>query len=155
MGFFDSLGGVLAAPFTGGLSLGASDKGRGFVNSLPVVGGLTSQLWGDPSQEAVQQAYREAQQQLAKQRAYQMDARMNAMNQSAMAFGPRNEMLGQMMGKQGPLMDLGPMLQNPMPQGMQSDIQKAAFGTAPPSVPPPMAQGAFSGVGQQNPYRRY
>jgi len=108
--------------------MGIFDFGRRFINGLPIVGGITSNLWGDPGQENMQQAFAQAQQEMAKNRAYQMDGRMNAMNQSALAFGPRNDMLGQMMGKQGPAMDMAPMLQNPMPQQQQQDIRDAAFG---------------------------
>ncbi len=149
--------------------MGMFDFGRKFLNSLPG-GGVLSSLWGDPSQEAHQRSFEQAQKQLAMQRSNQMDARMNAMNQGALAFGPRNQMLGEMMGK-GPgqnAMDLGPMLQNPLPQGQQQDIRQAAFGSQAPGAPPPMAGqqpngqpmpngvgGAFTGVGQQNPYRRY
>lgn len=144
--------------------MGFLDFGRKFINSLPGVGGVTSALWGDPSQEGVQQAYQQAQEMLKGQRSNMMDARMNAMNQGALAFGPRNEMLGQMMGQQGPnaqAMDLNPLMQNPMPQNMQQDIRTAAFGSAPPTNAPPgyggqpqAPGGAFTGVGQQNPYRR-
>lgn len=143
--------------------MGFLDFGRSFLNKIPVTGGLTSSLWGDPAQEDVQKSYEQAQQQMAQQRSGMMDSRMNAMNQGALAFGPRNQMLGEMMGK-GPgqnLMDLGPMLQNPMSPEMQGGIRQAAFGSAPPLTAPPgfgggLAQtgGAFSGTGQQNPYRR-
>src|ERR1044071_3465527 len=96
--------------------MGLFDFGRSFINGLPFVGGITSSLWGDPSQEAVQHSYGQAQQLEAQQRANMMGARMNAMNQAALAFGPRNQMLGEMMGSGKPLMDLNPMLQNPMNQ---------------------------------------
>lgn len=118
--------------------MGLFDFGRKFINGLPVVGGVTTNLWGDPSQEAVQRAFGQVRQDMDRQRAFNMDARMNAMNQGALAFGPRNEMLGQMMGKQGPAMDLAPMLQNPMPYQQQQSIRQAAFGNAPPG---PMGQG--------------
>lgn len=132
--------------------MGFFDFGRRFINGLPGVGGITSSLWGDPSQEGVQDAYKQAQQEQEKMRAYMMEGRMNAMNQGALAFGPRNQMLGEMMGK-GPgqdAMDLGPMLQNPMPQQQQTDIREAAFGKP---KPPPMSreeqairgQGPYSG----------
>lgn len=137
------------------------DPFRSFINSLPVVGGVTSSLWGDPSQEAVQHAYGQAQQEQRKNRAYNMDARMNAMNQGALAFGPRNQMLGQMMGQQGPAMNLDPMLQNPMTMAQQNDIRAQAFGSGPPTAAPQgyggqpqAAGGAFTGTGPQNPYRR-
>jgi hypothetical protein len=113
--------------------MGFFDFGRKFINGLPGVGGITSNLWGDPSQEGVQDAYKKAQQEQAMQRMNMMDSRMNAMNQGALAFGPRNQMLGQMMGQQGPAMDMTQMLQNPMSQGMQNGIRQAAFGTAPPN----------------------
>lgn len=118
--------------------MGFFDFGRSFINGLPLVGGITSNLWGDPSQENMQRAFQQAQADMAKQRAYNMDGRMNAMGQGALAFGPRNDMLGQMMGKQGPAMDLAPMLKNPMPYQQQQDIRTAAFGSAPPG---PMGQG--------------
>jgi len=145
--------------------MGFLDFGRSFLNSLPVAGGVLSSLWGDPSQEAHQRSFEEARRRMAQQRSGMMDSRMNAMNQGALAFGPRNQMLGQMMGQRGPgaqAMDLNPMLQNPMSAQMQGDIRQAAFGSAPPqNAPPGMggglagSSGAFSGVGQQNPYRRY
>jgi hypothetical protein len=149
------------------------DGPRKFVNSLPVVGGLMSSIWGDPGQEAHQKALQRAREEQLRQRAFDMDAQMNAMNQGAQAFGPRNQMLGQMMGQQGPAMDLQPMLQNPMSQAQQDSIRSAAFdghrvadaamnqrdrayNAAHP--PPPGAQqqpqGAFTGAGPQNPYRR-
>ncbi len=133
--------------------MGFFDFGRRFINGLPVVGGITSSLWGDPSQEAHQKSFDQAQGMLSQQRANMMDTRMNAMNQGALAFGPRNEMLGQMMGQQGPAFDLAPMMQNPMPQNMQNDIRTAAFGSPPPNDGRSVG-GAFTGVGQQNPYRR-
>jgi len=139
-----------------------TDFGRKFLNSLPGAGGVLSSLWGDPSQEAHQRSFEEAQRMMREQRSNMMDARMNAMGQGALAFGPRNQMLGQMMGQEGPAMDLNPMLQNPMPQNMQTDIRTAAFGAAPPPNAPPgmgggqaKVGGAFTGVGPQNPYRRY
>lgn len=112
--------------------MGIFDFGRKFINSLPIVGGITSNLWGDPGQEDMQAAFGQARQEQALNRAFNMDARMNAMNQSALAFGPRNQMLGQMMGQQGPAMDMAPMLQNPMSQAQQQHIRQAAFGSAPP-----------------------
>lgn len=133
--------------------MGMFDFGRKFLNSLPLTGGITSALWGDPNQEAHQKSFEQVQEDLKRQRYDMMGGRMNAMNQGAMAFGPRNQMLGEMMGK-GPgqdAMNLQPMLQNPMPAGMQNRIREDAFG----GKPPPAPQGAFSGSGPQNPYRRY
>lgn len=143
--------------------MGFLDFGRSFLNKLPFTGGLTTSLWGDPSQENTAQVYDQAQQQMAQQRSGMMDSRMNAMNQGALAFGPRNQMLGEMMGK-GPgqnAMDLAPMMQNPMSPELQGNIRQAAFGSAPPQNAPPgygggiaQSSGAFSGAGPQNPYRR-
>lgn len=146
--------------------MGFLDFGRSFINSLPGVGGITASLWGDPAQEGVQKSFAEAQKQMAAQRSGLMDARMNAMNQAALAFGPRNAMLGQMMGQHGPnpqAMDLTPMLQNPMPQSMQQDIRQQAFGSAPPSNAPPGYGGgpagsysSFTGrTPPKDPYGRY
>lgn len=150
--------------------MGFFDWARGAINKIPIYGGVASAIWGDPSQEAHQESFQKARGMLDMNRADQMDSRMNAMNQGALAFGPRNQMLGEMMGK-GPgqeLMNLDPMLQNPMTQGMQDRIRQQAFGRPQaPGAPPPMAGqpgqppppnnvgGAFTGVGQQNPYRRY
>lgn len=125
--------------------MGFLDFGRSFINTIPGIGGLTTSLWGDPSQEAHQQSFQQARQMMDQQRSGMMDARMNAMNQGALAFGPRNQMLGQMMGGQGPLMDLAPMLKNPMPTNMQGNIRQAAFGSAPPQAAPP---GMGGGPGQ-------
>jgi hypothetical protein len=149
--------------------MGFFDWGRGAINKIPIYGSIASAIWGDPGQEDHQDSLKKAAEEKEKMRAYMMDARMNAMNQGAMAFGPRNQMLGEMMGK-GPgqnAMDLGPMLQNPMPQAMQDDIRKQAFGNTPqgqpqgqpPAVPNPafggpQPNGPFAGTGQQNPYRR-
>lgn len=111
--------------------MGFFDWGRSLVNALPGVGGITTAIWGDPSQEGVQDAYKQSREEMAKQNAYQMMGRMNAMNQGALAFGPRNQMLGQMMGQTGPnaqAMDLTPMLQNPMSHAQQDAISQAAFG---------------------------
>lgn len=144
--------------------MGFFDWGRSLVNTLPGVGGLTTALWGDPSQEGVQDAYKKSQQQMAQNRANMMDARMNAMNQGALAFGPRNQMLGEMMGmgKGKNFMDLTPMMQNPMPQTMQNDIRTQAFGSAPPAAAPPgyggqpaPSYGQFGGVPPKDPYGRY
>ncbi len=142
------------------------DFGRSFVNSLPLVGGITSSLWGDPSQEAHQDAMRKAQGMMAGQRSNMMDARMNAMNQGALAFGPRNQMLGQMMGQRGPnaqAMNLQPMLQNPLTPQHQAGVRQAAFGSAPPTTAPPGygggpagSSGTFTGgMPPKDPYGRY
>ena len=125
--------------------MGFFDWGRSLVNAIPGVGGLTTALWGDPSQEGVQDAYKKSQQQMAQQNLYNMDARMNAMNQGALAFGPRNAMLGQMMGQRGPnpqAMNLGPMSVNPMSSAQQQDIRQAAFGPE-------------AGLPKKDPYGRY
>lgn len=112
--------------------MGLWDSYRSFVNSMPLVGGMTSSLWGDPSQEAVQEAYKKAREQQAKDRAFMMQGRMNAMDQGALAFGPRNDMLGEMMGQRGkPAIDLQPMIRNPMPRMQQDQIVNAAFGNNP------------------------
>lgn len=159
-------GSIMQDPFSGALGLGLmGDKGRNFLGGIPFVGGMFKGLFGDPEQEAMQRAMAQAQQQMAEQRSNMMDSRMNAMNQGALAFGPRNQMLGQMMGQQGPnaqAMDLGPLLQNPMSRGMQNSIRQAAFGGDAPTAAPPgygggpaQTGGAFTGVGPQNPYRSY
>ncbi len=146
--------------------MGFFDFGRSFLNALPIQGALTSALWGDPSQEAHQKSFDQAQQMMAGQRSNMMDARMNAMNQGALAFGPRNQMLGQMMGQQGPnaqAMNLAPMMQNPMTPQHQAGIRQAAFGSAPPtSAPPGMGGGPAPSGGQftgglppKDPYGRY
>lgn len=107
--------------------MGAGDSFRNFGNSLPFVGGMMSSIWGDPEQEAAQRAYRQAQEAMKKQRFYNMEARNNMMSQGKLAFGPRNEMLGQMMGQQGPAMNLDYILKNPMGLEQQADIRAAAF----------------------------
>lgn len=134
------------------------DTIRNTLNSIPFVGGLFKGILGDPEHEAMQRAMEEAKQVLTRERAFNMEGRTNAMNQGALAFGPRNEMLGEMMGK-GPgqnAMDLAPMMQNPMPQMQQDEIRAAAFG--PPEQPqqPPMsrAEQAIRNVGLFKPGRR-
>lgn len=146
--------------------MGLFDFGRKFLNSLPVAGGVLTQLWGDPTQEQHQKSFEQARQMMGQQRSNMMDARMNAMNQGALAFGPRNQILGQMMGQRGPnaqAMDLKPMMQNPMPPGMQGGIRQAAFGSAPPTNAPPGfgggpagSSGTFTGgMPPRDPYGRY
>lgn len=145
--------------------MGFFDWGRSFINGLPLVGGVTSNLWGDPSQEAHQDAMQQAQGMMGQQRSNMMDARMNAMNQGALAFGPRNQMLGQMMGQRGPgaqAMNLAPMMQNPMTPNAQAGIRQQAFGSAPPTQAPPGygggpagSSGQFTGTPPKDPYGRY
>lgn len=133
------------------------DSLRSIGNSLPFTGGITSSIWGDPSQEKHQRSFDQAKQMLDKQRAYNMDARGNMLNQGALAFGPRNQMLGQMMGQRGPdaqAMDLSQILKNPMGQAQQDDIRNAAFGGGgspqqpgqfKPVMPNPNTQGPTTG----------
>lgn len=125
--------------------MGVFDFGRKFINNLPFVGGAASSLWGDPNQEAHQEAYQQARRMLMQNRANMMDGRMNAMRQGSLAFGPRNEMLGQMMGQQTPALNLNPMLKNPMPSAMQTDIRDAAFGETPQDVLRRFKQQKFGG----------
>jgi hypothetical protein len=134
------------------------DQMRNFLNGIPFVGGMFKGLLGDPEHEAMQRAMAEAKEVLTRERAFSMQGNVNAMNQGALAFGPRNEMLGEMMGK-GPgqnAMDLGPMLQNPMPMGQQEEIRAAAFGAPEQPKPHPMsrAEQAIRGVGQFKGARR-
>ncbi len=131
--------------------MGIFDWGRGLINKIPIYGPIASAVWGDPSQEAHQKSLQKTKEEQERERAYDMEARMNAMNQGALAFGPRNQMLGEMMGmgKGQNLMDLSPMMRNPMPQGQQNDIRQKAFGSAPPAQAPPMA------MQQGQPPRRY
>ena len=145
--------------------MGFFDFGRSFINSLPLAGGITTSLWGDPSQEAHQDSMKQAQGMMGQQRSNMMDGRMNAMNQGALAFGPRNQMLGQMMGQRGPgaqAMNLAPMMQNPMTPQHQGSIRQAAFGSAPPTQAPPGygggpagSSGTFGGMPPKDPYGRY
>ncbi len=146
--------------------MGFFDFGRSFLNALPLSGGITTALWGDPSQEAHQKSFEQAQGMMGQQRSNMMDARMNAMNQGALAFGPRNQMLGQMMGQQGPnaqAMNLAPMTQNPMTPQHQAGIRQAAFGSAPPTSAPPGSGGGpapsggqfTGGLPPKDPYGRY
>lgn len=128
--------------------MGFLDWGRNFFNGLPLVGGITSSIWGDPDQENVQDAFKKAQQDLARQRAYQMDSRTNMLSQGAAAFGPRNQMLGQMMGERGPdaqAMDLDRILKNPMSYQQQDDIRTAAFGDGRPKPAPTQPTPTFMG----------
>lgn len=132
------------------------DPIRNFLNSIPFVGGMFKGILGDPEHEAMQRAMEEAKQVLTRERAFNMQGRINAMNQGALAFGPRNEMLGEMMGK-GPgqnAMDLQPMLQNPMPMVQQDEVRAAAFGGMQPAPQQPqgpqMSRGAqaIQGLGE-------
>lgn len=162
-------GSIMQDPFSGALGLGLmGDKGRNFLGGLPFVGGLFKGVFGDPEQEAMQRAMKEAQLKIAQQREYQMGGRMNAMNQGALAFGPRNEMLGEMLGKGrgNPAFDLAPMLKNPMTDAHQASIRNAAFGGAPTQAPtsappgygggPAVSGGTFTGqVPPKDPYGRY
>lgn len=105
-------------------------------NELPLVGGLAGGIFGNPEEEAHQAALKKAQQDMMAYRPDAMNARMNAMGNMAHAFDPMNAMMGQMYGPQAQ-MNMQQTLQNPFPQGMQSQ----------------MADQAFKGPSQQAPYR--
>jgi hypothetical protein len=129
--------------------MGAWDWTRNFVNNIPIVGGFTSSAFGDPKQEAKQDAFRQATAQINQARPEMMQSRLNAMSNTSAAFQPMNKMLqqtyggfsdpkmqtqeGQMDPNSG-MMDFNQLNQNPMTQGMQDQMYMAAFGRpAPPS----------------------
>jgi hypothetical protein len=97
MGLWDSIkdiGGVVAAPLTGGLSLvGMSENTR---SKIPLLGGLTG------AQSDAEKALIKKQQQMAedarKQKIANEQARMNALGQQMLAFNPRNQVMAQMFG---------------------------------------------------------
>ncbi len=101
------------------------DKTRSGMNSIPIVGGLTSSIFGDPDQEDHQANLERAQAQINGYRPQAMQGRMNAMNQGALAFGPLNQLMGQMYGK-GAMQNMKPMMQNPMDPNNNS--YRSAFG---------------------------
>jgi hypothetical protein len=128
---------------------------RRLVNSIPVVGGIGSSIWGDPDQEAHQKAMKRASGQAAQYRPELMNSRMNAISQMSQAFEPMNQMMQQVYGggqpgkgPTGGMMDIEAMTQNPMSQGMQDQMYQSAFGTnAPPRTGPafsPNPSAAFN-----------
>lgn len=98
---------------------------RSFVNSLPVVGGVFESIWGSPEQEAKQAAMEQAKQAMFAYRPMAMDTRMNAMQNSAAAFGPMQQLMGQMYG-QGAQTDMSKLISNPFPDRMQDDMRQMA-----------------------------
>ncbi len=97
MGLWDTLkdvGGVVAAPLTGGMSLvGMSENTR---SKIPLLGGLTG------AKSDAEKALIKKQQQMAEEakrrQAMNEQSRMNAVSQQMLAFGPRNQMMAQMFG---------------------------------------------------------
>lgn len=114
MGLFDEWSwdntlGVIAAPFTGGLSL------------LPTAYEVGSSLFGGEDQERAQKALIAQQQQLAREakmrRDEQQQRNMNALAQSMLAFNPRNRMMAQMFGPEAAFSptEFAAMVRNPAP----------------------------------------
>lgn len=95
------------------------------MNSIPIVGGLSTAIFGDPNQEAHQQQLAQNKADIAAYRPEVLRARLNAMNQGALAFNPLNNLMGQMYG-QGAQMDMKQMMQNPFATSNRS--YKDAFG---------------------------
>lgn len=95
---------------------------RSFMNSLPVAGGLFESLWGSPEQEAHQKSMEQAKQAMFQYRPWAMDAGMNVMNNQAAAFGPMQQLIGQMYGN-GAQMDFGKIIQNPFSAEHQANIR--------------------------------
>lgn len=115
----------------------AWDKTRSITNSLPIVGGLSSAIFGDPNQEDHQKQMEAAAQRIKQYRPMAMQGRMNAMNQGSLAFNPLNELMSQMYGP-GARQDIQGMNKNPLPRQEQDRAYMEAFGhPAPPSAPPP------------------
>jgi hypothetical protein len=132
------------------------DSMRSGVNSIPIVGGVTSGVWGDPAQEAHQKQLEQNKKQLQQYRPVNMQGRMNAMNQSALAFEPLQKLMAQMYG-QGAVPNMQGMLKNPMPQEGMDQMYQAAYGRGAPPVnnPNPFGQGGTPPDLQMNPnFRR-
>jgi hypothetical protein len=114
MGLWDSIkdvGGLVAAPLTGGMSLvGMSEDTR---SKIPLLGGLTG------AQSDAEKALIKKQQQMAedakKQKAMNEQARMNALAQQMLAFNPRNQVMAQMFGPEAAFnpQQMAQMAQNP------------------------------------------
>lgn len=96
-----------------------------FWNEIPLVGGLLGGIFGNPEQEAHEKALKRAQQEMFQYRPEALDARMNAMHSMAGAFGPANNMMGQMYGS-GAQMDVGSMIQNPFSPEAQARMRAMA-----------------------------
>ena len=114
------------------------------LNSIPVIGSLGASIWGDPDQEAHEEAMKKASALAAQSRPEMMNSRMNAIGQMSQAFEPMNRMMqatyggNQPAGPTGGMMDIGAMAKNPMSQGLQDQMYQSAFGRqAPPGAPPP------------------
>lgn len=95
-------------------------------NELPVFGGLAGAVFGNPEEEAHQDAMRKASQAMMAYRPDAMNTRMNAMGSMSHAFDPMNNMMGQMYGPQAQ-MNMQQTIQNPFPKAMQSNMVEQAF----------------------------
>lgn len=97
MSLWDSIkdvGGVVAAPLTGGMSLvGMSENTR---SRLPLIGGLTGAQ--SDAEKALIAKQKQMAEDAARQKRANEQARMNALGQQLLAFNPRNQVMAQMFG---------------------------------------------------------
>ncbi len=104
-------------------------------SQLPVIGGMFT----DPAEEAAQQKLREISAEYKRMRPIYNQAMGQSLQQQLGAYGPANQMLGQMHGMapgQG-VVDLQALGQNPLPS--------SAFEQLPPPGAPPQSPGDVVG----------
>lgn len=108
-------------------------------SDIPFVGGLFT----SPEGEAAERAYKNMQRTYQQYRPMAAQGRMNALGNQLDLFGPVNDQLGAMYGKQ---FDLGVLRRNPMPAGMVPGLQ-TGYGPPPSAAPqqmtPDMLASAF------------
>jgi hypothetical protein len=125
---------------------------RSFFNSLPVAGGLFESLWGSPEQEAKQKAMAEAQQAMFAYRPVAMDARLGAMNNMSAAFGPMQQLMGQMYGPAAQT-DMSKLIGNPFSEQAQAEMLAKAQGPGPGRTTPMPAPTDSTGRALNRPPR--
>lgn len=86
---------------------------RSHFNALPIIGGIGESIWGSPEQEEAERTAAKIAAELEASRPERADQRMRAMNQSALAFQPMQQLMGGMYGPEA-VMDIKGMTQNPL-----------------------------------------
>lgn len=102
---------------------GIVDSGRSFLNSLPIAGGIFEGLFGSPEQEA---HARELARVKAAYEAYRPEMQANrfgAMQNQSAAFGPMQQLMGQMYGP-GAQMDFSKIVQNPFANSQNPKMRR-------------------------------
>lgn len=93
--------------------MSAWDRARSHHNQLPIIGGTFESIWGSPEQEEVESTTARIAKELEDSRGGRAQQRMNAMQQSSLAFNPLTQLMGGMYGPQAQI-DIEGMTKNPL-----------------------------------------